>query len=254
MLALAANGETPTKTTLVPVTGDCTATLKGKVTVKGAVPAVWRGTEGFRIGDNQQVGNVVVFVQPGKSGYFPISERQVAQACKNPIELGMARGEFFPHIAVCFPSYRDPEHTDKLLPTGQVCKAVNDSLQSQSVHWLWGNNVVTPGESSNLPIVPHRLFIQVTNDLNPRMQAYLWAFDHPYAAVSCSDTAPAAVRVERAAPTFGTYEVKGLPAGVKLRLFAWQEQVGWITAGSKDGEELKLTRGENVRNFELVPP
>jgi len=66
------------------------------------------------------------------------------------------------------------------------------------------------------------------------MRAYVWAFDHPYAAVTKED---------------GTYEIPNVPAGAKVRIVAWHEVPEFINGGSK-GEEITIKDGD-PKNFSV---
>jgi hypothetical protein len=71
------------------------------------------------------------------------------------------------------------------------------------------------------------------------MNARLWPLDHPYAAVTAAD---------------GSYEIKNAPAGVKLRVFAWHEEVGWLSPSGFAGDEAELMAGDNTKDYEVRAP
>src|SRR5262249_7036650 len=81
------------------------------------------------------------------------------------------------------------------------------------------------------------------------MRAYVWVLDNPYATVSRSDTNLKEKRVKPDDPTFGTYEIKNIPAGVKLRLLAWHEKAGFLNGAN--GEDIELKTGDNTKDFEI---
>jgi hypothetical protein len=267
-----------------PVVAKGRATLKGKITLKGDVPkdllddmtkklrelmaghmnkacCLAGGPEEvtqqvYRIGDNKQVGNVFVWVQPPKGSYFPIDDEQLAAAKKAPIELGQPHCAFLPHCVITLPVYPDPKKPEDMLPTGQTFTAINDAEVTHNVKWgsaknPGGNRSLSPGEKLPIELVPDRLPIIFQCNIHPWMEARVAAFDHPYAALSRSDTGPKPLRVKAADPTFGTYEIANVPAGVKLRLFAWHEGPGFLHTGGFAGEEVELKPGENTRDFEL---
>jgi hypothetical protein len=65
------------------------------------------------------------------------------------------------------------------------------------------------------------------------MEAFIWSFDHPFAAISNAD---------------GTYEIKNVPTGVEVSVIAWHE------AGAPgNGKEIKkgvLKDGDTI-DFKL---
>lgn len=246
-----------------PVRGKGKATLKGRITVQCDPPADWSGTEGWRLGDNKQVGNVLVFLRPEKDQYFPIDKKQLDEAKRDPVEIHTTNVGFRPHTAVCFLSYPDPTDPRKRLPSGQTCTAVNSDMVTHNVAWhsflepkniQGANEILTVGMKMAISPRPEVLRIYLRDALFPHGRvAFVWFFDHPYAAVSRSDTAPRPQRVKRDDPLFGTYEIKDVPSEVKVRVSAWHEKVGWLTKGGRNGEELDLKAGENVKDFKLVP-
>jgi hypothetical protein len=68
------------------------------------------------------------------------------------------------------------------------------------------------------------------------MTAWVRVFDHPYATITRED---------------GLYEIPGVPAGVKVRVFAWHEEVGWVNQNRSKGEELELKEGVTTKEFKV---
>jgi hypothetical protein len=67
------------------------------------------------------------------------------------------------------------------------------------------------------------------------MRAYARAFRHPYAAVT-------RVGKDDKDPAYGTYEIKDAPLGVKVRVIAWHESLGYL-AGAR-GKRVTLAAVE----------
>ena len=63
---------------------------------------------------------------------------------------------------------------------------------------------------------------------------YAWAFDHPFAAVTAKD---------------GSYAIVNAPAGVELQGAYGVEEAGRLNG--KRGEPMKLTAGDNRKDFAL---
>jgi hypothetical protein len=87
--------------------------------------------------------------------------------------------------------------------------------------------------------------ITLNCDLHKWMSGKVWALEHPYAAVTHGDH----VKNRDKDEGFGTYEIKVLPTGKKVRVVAWHEEAGFITP--KDGIEIELKEGENTKDFEF---
>ncbi len=268
------------------VEGKGTGTLKGKIAVKGEyAPELAKRTQDlvqrfdekaadkatclagsqaetteqeYRIGANKQVGNVVVWVMPpDKNTYFKIDEKQVAEAKAHPVVIDQPHCAFLPHVAVMFPGYYDPKKPKDLIETGQTLTAENTGTIAHNTHWSSTNDQQANGNQGvpamkKLPIqgvVPDsQRPLNITCDIHKWMSAYVWAFDHPYATVSKSDTAPKELNVKPDDPTFGTYEIKGVPTGVPLKIVAWHE--GRFLTNPK-GDDITLKDGETTKDFEI---
>jgi hypothetical protein len=267
------------------VEGKGTTTIKGKITLKGGDPtpvlealtqALLKQIAGkpddkttcmagspseitgqaYRIGDNKQVGNVFVWIMPPSTEYaFKVDSKEVDYAKAHPVEIGQPHCAFQPHVAVSFPSYYDPK-TGKLTPTGQKFIIVNNAkishntLVSGGPRNPGGGATIAPdGKKEDIELRPDKDPVQFKCNIHPWMDGYMRVFDHPFATLSKSDTAPKDLRVEKGAKDFGTFEIKNAPAGVKVRLFAWHEKAGWLTPSS--GEEIETKDGEMTKDFEL---
>lgn len=266
-----------------PVVARETATLKGKVVLtnnynavvatldKNLAEAMKKSTDcaacmagpkeettqqTYRIGDNKQLGNVFVWLEPAKGWYFPIDERQVARARSRPIVIDQPRGAFVPHCAIHFVSYPDPKSPRERLPTGQTFTVLNSAAFGHNVRWYGKRNpgnsvIVAVGKKTSLDLEPDVLPVSLECNIHPWMYGKVKVVDHPYATLTCSDTGPAELKVKAADPKFGTYEIKGVPADVPLVLFAWHEKIGWLHKGNRStGEPIQLTPGDNVRDFD----
>jgi hypothetical protein len=284
-------GEGPKKKTggaFKLVEGKGTATLKGKITVKGgAAPAgvlddltksiqeqiakkpddkatclagspVEVSQQTYRIGGNKNVGNVVVWLAPpDRNTVFKIDEKQAAEAKAHPGEIDQPHCAFLPHVSTLFVSYRDPANPKNTVETGQTLTVHNSAKIAHNTNWSGGtdepkgNQLIPPGGKVTITdLVPDaKLPLTIKCNIHGWMDGFVWIFDHPYATVSRSDTAPKGLDVKESDPTFGTYEIKGVPAGTKLRVVAWHEKGGFLNG--REGEEIELKEGDNEKNFEL---
>src|SRR5262249_30925140 len=131
---------------------------------------------------------------------------------------------FIPHVLTLYPSYYDGKEK-KQVPTGQKMKVLNNAPIGHNTDWKGQNSVLNPGKNEKInpkqemdvPAKPSSEkrtgedLITFRCDLHKWMNAYAWAFDHPFAAVTKAD---------------GTYEIKGVPTGAELEVVYWHESMG----------------------------
>jgi hypothetical protein len=245
-----------------------TGTLKGKVTLQGAKPDMkaltddllkainmkaddakyclmspedQRTAQEWRIGDNNGVGNVFVWIAPLPNEFFKIDEKQLAAVPKE-VTIEQPFCAFKPHCVILFPQYKDPKNPKKLKETGQKFVVKNDAKISHNTKFSAGpknepfDQTLPPMSHKDVPVLePTSDEITVRCGIHPWMAAYGRAFDHPYATLS-------AVGKAAGDASYGTYELKNLPAG-KLRVIAWHPKAGYLN-GAK-GEEIDLKAGDN---------
>ena len=70
--------------------------------------------------------------------------------------------------------------------------------------------------------------IKVNCDVHKWMEAFVWALDHPFAAVTKAD---------------GTFEIKGIPPGA-VKVVVWHEPE--MFPFTKDGKPMTLKEGDNT--------
>jgi hypothetical protein len=262
---------------LKPVEAKGSGTLKGKITVKGGDVAsiadrltgklredISKNTDkarcmagsdkettqqAYRVGDNKQLGNVAIFLKAPKGYFFKIDEKQIEEAKKNPVTIDQPHCAFMPHVSTLFPQFHDPKKPKNLEPTGQILIVKNDAEMGHNTLYPSGNVTLTPGTQKEVnTLEPSYLNpAEFKCNIHGWMNAHVWVLDHPYAAVSLSDTSPHAVKKDDA--SFGTYEIKNVPTGVKVRLIAWHEKLGFLNGN--DGEEIELKDGTTTKDFEV---
>jgi hypothetical protein len=278
------SGTVAKKAELKPVDAKGTATLQGKIVLKSGDPAsvteqmtkrirediakntdrerCMAGSEAetaqqaYRIGDNKQVGNVVVFLRPPKGYYFKIDEKQIEEAKKHPLDINQPHCAFLPHVATLFPAYYNPKNPKEPTRTGQDLIVHNNATMGHNTKGKSGditfNTTLSPRDKKVVDNFEpnYRGPAELNCNIHGWMSAYVWVLDHPYAAVSLSDTSPH--EVKKSDPAFGTYEIKNVPAGAKVRLVVWHEKAGYLNAGGNDGEEIELKDGQNTKDFEMT--
>jgi hypothetical protein len=209
----------------------------------------------YRIGDNGNLGNVFVWIQPEPGHYFEVPEDQI-KALPQRVLISQPHCAFLPHCSIHVPSYYKD---GKLEKTGQKFVVENDAMVGHNSNVSGGadnpgeNRLLGAGKEMEVTLVPSRNYVSIRCNIHPWMSAYLRVFDHPYAAVSSVGGDPGKkVYEDLKDPKFGTYEIKGVPVGAKVRLFAWHEsdsvgEKGWLT--SPKGDEVTIQKGPNTKDF-----
>jgi hypothetical protein len=189
----------------------------------------------WRVGEGNGLANVVVWVRPA-SGRFQLEEADLKPyqdgGAKHEVKIDQPHCAFIPHVSVAFPNYNDK-------PSGQVVEVLNSAPISHNTKW--GGTSKNPGEN---PIIPgkmgdeiHKVALNVKPENNPIpltcsihgwMNGYIWALDTPFAAVTDKD---------------GNFEIKGVPAGHKLKIIAWHEKAEYLGKG-KAGEDVEVNKDE----------
>lgn len=191
--------------------------------------------------DSKGVENVFVWIRPVKDDeFFDVSEIVKKQE-GYPLEVTIDQPHcaFVPHARILFPRYNDPKRptedfSDDSPKTGQVFKVLNSSPLSHNTKWTGGNELIP---SMNHRVVTnifpnYKAPVVLSCSIHPWMNAYVWAFDHPYAAITNAK---------------GEYEIKNVPvpAGMKVRIVAWHEAAEWLADGGARGQEISLKEGNN---------
>jgi hypothetical protein len=278
-------GGGPEKSNVRFVEGKGTTTIKGKVLVKGGdVEGVEKQLtkslqgemakkdtdvcmagdpsetteQAYRIGDNKQVGNVFVWIAPSEPNmYFKVDPKLVEEAAKHAVTIDQPHCAFVPHVAVYFPVYRDPKDPKQPTPTGQKFIVKNDAPISHNTLAVGGSKnpeqggtIGKGGENKSIKLIPDSKEVMIKCNIHPWMNGYVRVFDHPFATVTKSDTAPKELKVDKKSAEFGTFAIKDAPAGVKVRLFAWHEKGEYLTP--PEGIEIDTKEGETtVKDLEM---
>src|SRR5262245_27038160 len=99
------------------------------------------------------------------------------------------------------------------------------------------NVLLPPGKShTTKPLPALRAADAVSDVIHPWVQGYVWAFDHPYFAVTDEK---------------GNFEIKNAPAG-RWRVVVWHEKAGYRDgAKGRAGEPVTLTSGDELKPLVL---
>lgn len=214
----------------------------------------------YRIGKDNTLGNVFVWVVPDSGAFFKVEDQQLKQLDKE-VKIRQPYCAFIPHCAFLFSQYKtDPMIPGNSQPTGQVLRIVNDAEISHNTKWSGGSknsgdNVILGKNMDRMVdnLVPESKEVTVNCNIHPWMDAYLRVVDTPYYDISKSDTLDGKDKVEKNDPRFGTYEIKNLPVG-KLRVLAWHEKSGYLNKESGKGEPIEIQENkETTKDFEAKP-
>jgi hypothetical protein len=206
--------------------------------------------QNIRIGDNNQVGNVFVWIEPenSKEYYFEIADDVVAKLPKL-VEVQQPHCAFLPHCSVVF-SRRFVG--GKMGPTGQQLRVINNASVSHNTKIAGGQRNaeknqtlagkkegMKEGEHLDYDPVPENDPITIACSIHPWMRGYVRAFTHPYATVSHTpdDTKDA---------KYGSFEIKDVPVGASVRIYAWHEKAGFLGAEKEKGKTIKLEKETKV--------
>jgi hypothetical protein len=236
-----------------------TATIKGRVTYAGDPPKLPDLSErdDFKTNNdkdhcakgpvtdptwvvnpkNKGVQNVVVFVKAPGRDYFVVPEAN--RTNKKTVEVDQPFCAFVPHVTVLYPAYRDEKGATK--STGQKFVVKNSAPMNHNTHLFPSgkansetNLLIKSKEEKELDLKPDSREIQIKCDLHRWMTGYIWAFDHPYAAVTDED---------------GNFEIKDVPAGSEIYVVAWHEAGGYKP--NNQGEKMTLKPGD-VKSYDIT--
>ena len=213
------------------------ATLKGKVVYDGAPPA--KADLKAKFADHKDAGHCAKgdtedlswVVDPASKGVantvvflkFASTPKFDAKALGIPAEvvIDQPHCNFLPHVSVVCPSVQ------KLTVKNSAPILHNTRLEGSRIRNPGKNETLQPGKSIAFAVKPDNQAIKVNCDAHKWMEAFVWAFDHPFAAVTKED---------------GTFEIKGAPAG-KVKVVVWHEPDIWPLG--KDGKDFDLKDGDN---------
>lgn len=213
--------------------------------------------QAFRIGKNKGLGNVFVWIQPEAGHYFEVPKEQL-DAVPKEVTLTQPHCAFLPHAFVLFPSYRGAD--GKLVPTGQKFFVENDAYVGHNAKVQGGP--LNTGQGSSIEgkkpdgttkkieifLKPDTTPVSVACDIHGWMKAWCRVYDHPYATVtSVGADAKAKKWEDLDSPAVGTFEIKGVPVGAKVKLFAWHEVLGPL--GEAKGKEVVLKKENDIPPF-----
>jgi len=240
-----------------PLASTGTGTLKGRVTLAGDKPDIAglnakitkaideykdkkdcleapeheKDEQVWRIGQNNGVENVFVWLAPPAGKYFKVDMDK--PTWPKEVELKQPHCAFLPHAFVLFPGTELPEAKS----SGQKFVITNDAKFLHNTNWTGGdanpneNKAVPAGSKITAELKPDSSPVHFKCNVHGWMSAVARVFDHPYATVTDKD---------------GNFEIKDAPAGAELNVIVWHEEGGFGSTG-KDGKKLTLEAGKDTK-------
>lgn len=240
-----------------------TGTIKGRVVFAGTPPMLPPVSERTDFKDNANrshcekgptanptwvvgadggVANVFVWVKAPGRDYFVLPDAKRKDS--KQVEVDQPYCAFEPHAVVLYPFSRDEKGGTKA--TGQTFVVKNSAPVNHNTKVEGSSkanplqNVLINGKKDDkveqkvFEIKPDTQPITIQCDLHKWMTGYVWAFDHPYAAITNQN---------------GNFEIKDVPAGSEIYVVAWHEGDGGKFLlpqgkGSGQGEKIVLKPGE----------
>jgi hypothetical protein len=203
------------------------------------------------VGKDGGLANVLVYLKPTGSDFFQLTPDELKKkSWAEEVTIDQPHCAFMPRVVVLFPEYKDSK-SSAMVGSGQVFKVLNSAPVPHNTAWEGdplknpsGSQTLSPakdGKHSEITVKfhPQREPVTIKCDIHKWMNGKVWVLNHPYAAVTKGDGP------RDTAADWGTYEIRDVPAGVKLNLVSWHE------AGGTQTQEITLNAGE-VKDVNLT--
>jgi hypothetical protein len=211
------------------IEGKGTGTIKGKIALDGTAPAAklridpnnndashcMKGdTEDLTwVSKDGGLGNVVVFLKAPAGSAFKVNLDN--KTWEPAVAVDQPFCNFVPHVSVTFPEYDGKPTGQKFIIKNSAPITHNSRIKGGAFKNPEKNLTLAPKTEQPTAIKADTEVLKINCDVHKWMQGYVWAFNHPYAAVTAPD---------------GTFEIKNVPTGVDVQVMAWHE-VGAPNAG-----------------------
>lgn len=218
------------------IEGKSAGTIKGKVTLDGDAPAASKvkmdqsnkdlahcmkgDTDDLTwvVGKDKGLANVVVYLKAPANSYFKVDMSK--KTWKEEVVIDQPFCAFMPHVSVLFMEYEGKPTGQKMMIKNSAPIIHNSRYSGSSFKNPLKNYTIPAGKSETPTPKVDTQPITLSCDVHKWMEAYFWAFDHPYVAISKDD---------------GTFEIANAPMGVEVSIWAWHESDG----KSREGKEIK---------------
>jgi hypothetical protein len=191
----------------------------------------------WRIDKDGGLANVFVWIAPPRGKMFKVDMDK--KDWPSEVILHQPHCAFIPHCFTVFPKYRDEKN--KLVETGQKLIVKNDAPMPHNTNLSDAggtNNSIPAGKEEVEVLEPAARPVAISCNIHGWMRAYAGIFDHPYATVTKPD---------------GTYEIKNVPVGAEVTLFAWHEKADYLNKNGSKGETVTL-KDKNTVDFTAKKP
>jgi hypothetical protein len=192
----------------------------------------------WRINADKRVRNVVIWIAPPAGKYF---KQPADTTWTEQVVIDQPHCSFDPHVTVAFPGRYDYRNK-RYVPSGQKLVVRNSAPMKHNVRTQGSpdrnpaisiTQVAADQKGHEFTIQPDSEPIALRCDIHKWMTGYVWAFDHPYAAVTDKD---------------GKFEIKKVPSGADMDIYYWHESFGKTPRKLKT---VKLKDGENKEEIQL---
>ena len=149
----------------------------------------------WKIGKDNGVGNVVVWIQPPEGYYFTSDPAKPTWPDK--VELTQPHCVFIPHVNWVMPTVlTEADGPKKPVPSGQKFPMSNTAAVSHNTKWEGGSTTAAcrrwsrTSRRTRWTWLNGQQRVQVvhfTCNIHPWMDAYVLVFNHPYAAITDDD-------------------------------------------------------------------
>jgi len=251
-LAVLAGVETPAhaQSKGKEIAGTGSGTIKGKITTnhktstdgkvkidpnnKDASHCMKGDTEDLTwvVGDGGALADVVVYLKAPAGAHFKVDTSK--KTWQDEVDVDQPYCAFRPHVMVLFPQYEGKATGQKFVIKNSAPMLHNTRVQGSPLKNPTKNYTIPAGKQEKHDFKADTQAIKLNCDAHKWMEGYIWAFDHPYAAVTGKD---------------GSFEIKNVPTGVEVSVWAWHESDG----ASNSGREIKkasLKDGDTI-TYEL---
>jgi hypothetical protein len=222
-----------------------TGTIKGKVTLDGEAPKgaklkidpnhkdaghCMKGDTEDQVwvtGAGNGLMNVVVYLKPPAGQSFKVD--MAKKTWQDELVVDQPYCAFKPHVSVAFTKYDGKPTGQKVIAKNNAPILHNTRFAGNALKNAGKNFTIPAGKQEELTINPDNQPIVLSCDAHKWMEAFVWSFEHPYAAVTDKD---------------GNFEIKNAPLGADVVVMAWHESDGKTNAGKEVKKGVK--EGETI--------
>lgn len=262
---IAAGPRTGTLTGKVTFTGDKSKIAKVQLVPAGNAECMHakdlKGSENdvydqnWFVSEGEGVKNVVVFLVAPDGKFIPFTNedkkeakdaaRETAQEAAHAATLDQPFCAFHPQVTLLTPYVLDADGTKvktgknlKILNSGNILH--NANLQNADPRFNVGfNEAVPPRSKIEKALNPQPSPLNVRCSVHPWMSAYIWVFEHPYAAKTDEN---------------GQFTIPNVPTDVDLQIVFWHGARGFFSDGGEKGSSIRLAPKETKQVDRTISP